>query len=55
MLEKVPGCYLLIGNGIDSGPTGCMVHNPGFDFNDHNVAVGAAYWTLLTERFLTNG
>ncbi|MFP6562047.1 M20 aminoacylase family protein [Paraburkholderia sp. B3] len=52
MLERRPGCYLLIGNGNESGPTGCMVHNPGFDFNDDNVAVGSAYWTLLAERFL---
>ncbi len=53
MLEKRPGCYLLIGNG-DSGPNGCSVHNPGFDFHDGNVAVGAAYWTLLAERYLTD-
>ena len=52
MLEKRPGCYLLIGNGDGSGPNGCMVHNPGFDFNDENVPIGAAYWTLLAERFL---
>jgi hippurate hydrolase len=31
-----------------------MVHNPGYDFNDDNVAVGAAYWTLLAERFLVD-
>jgi hippurate hydrolase len=29
-----------------------MVHNPGYDFNDKNVAVGSAYWSLLVERFL---
>ena len=54
MLERVPGSYLLIGNGIDSAPGegGCMVHNPGYDFNDHNVAIGSAYWVLLAERFL---
>ncbi|MFM7026230.1 MAG: M20 aminoacylase family protein [Limnohabitans sp.] len=53
-LEKVPGCYLLIGNGDgESGGHGaCMVHNPGYDFNDDNVAVGSAYWSLLVERFL---
>ena len=28
------------------------VHNPGYDFDDHNVAIGAAYWVLLAERFL---
>ena len=29
-----------------------MVHNPGYDFNDDNIAVGSAYWVLLAERFL---
>jgi hippurate hydrolase len=29
-----------------------MVHNPGYDFNDGNIAVGGAYWSLLVERFL---
>ena len=50
MLEKVPGCYLIIGNGDGAG--GCAVHNPGYDFNDGNLVVGAAYWARLTERFL---
>jgi hippurate hydrolase len=50
MLERVPGSYLLIGNGTGEG--GCMVHNPGYDFNDHNIGVGSAYWVLLAERFL---
>ena len=52
MLEKVPGCYLLIGNGEGEQHGACMVHNPGYDFNDDNIAIGAAYWVLLTERFL---
>jgi hippurate hydrolase len=55
MLEKCPGSYLLIGNGTgDSAAGACMVHNPGYDFNDANIAVGAAYWTLLAHRFLTD-
>jgi len=29
------------------------VHNPGYDFNDDNVAIGSAYWALLVQRFLT--
>jgi hippurate hydrolase len=28
-----------------------MVHNPGYDFNDDNIAIGASYWTLLVEEF----
>jgi hippurate hydrolase len=50
MLEQVPGCYLLIGNG--DGENACMVHSPRYDFNDDNVAIGSAYWKLLVERFL---
>jgi len=54
MLEEVPGSYVLIGNGQGPGEGhgACMVHNPGYDFNDKNVAVGAAFWSLLVERFL---
>jgi len=52
MLERVPGSYLFIGNGDGDSAGACMVHNPGYDFNDHNVAIGAAYWVLLAERFL---
>ena len=54
MLAQVPGSYLLIGNGTgeQGGAGACMVHNPGYDFNDHNIAVGSAYWVLLAERFL---
>jgi len=56
MLERVPGSYLLIGNGdaADSRTCGggCMVHHPGYDFNDANIAIGSAYWVLLAERFL---
>jgi len=52
MLERVPGSYLLIGNGTGQGEGGCMVHNPGYDFNDANIGVGSAYWVLLAERFL---
>ena len=55
MLERVPGSYLLIGNGTggSAGEGGCMVHNPGYDFNDHNIGVGSAYWVLLAQRFLS--
>jgi hippurate hydrolase len=54
MLERVPGSYVLIGNGAGEkdGAAACMVHNPGYDFNDHNIAIGSAYWVLLAERFL---
>ena len=50
MLERVPGSYVLIGNG--DGPGTCMVHHPGYDFNDDNIAVGSAFWVRLAERFM---
>jgi hippurate hydrolase len=52
MLERVPGSYLLIGNGSGQEPGACMVHNPAYDFNDDNIAVGAAYWVALTREWL---
>ncbi|AOG24595.1 M20 aminoacylase family protein [Acidovorax sp. RAC01] len=56
MLEDVPGSYLLIGNGDDAtgGHGACMVHNPNYDFEDRNIAVGGAYWVRLAERFLVD-
>jgi hippurate hydrolase len=62
MLEHCPGSYFMIGNGTGVGAgegTGgsaaahaCMVHNPGYDFNDDILPVGAAFWALLTQRYL---
>ncbi len=51
LLEQRPGCYLFLGNGDGAGS--CMVHNPGYDFNDAAMETGAAFWSLLTERYLS--
>ena len=51
MLEKIPGSYLLIGNGDGESAGACMVHNPGYDFNDDNIATGSDYWVHLTKEF----
>jgi hippurate hydrolase len=50
MLEDQPGCYILIGNGDGEGT--CMVHNPGYDFNDEILPLGATYWVRLAQAFL---
>jgi hippurate hydrolase len=52
MLEHCPGSYVLIGNGVGEGS--CMVHNPGYDFNDAILPTGAAFWSLLVWRYLTD-
>lgn len=38
MLEEMPGAYVFLGNG-DSPP----LHNPGYDFDDANLDVGARF------------
>ena len=55
MLEKVPGCYLLVGNGGPGTAGACMVHNPGYDFNDEIIEPAAAFWAQLVTRYLTAG
>lgn len=54
MLQQRPGCYLRLGNGLFS--ESCHpVHHPRYDFNDDNLRIGAAYWSLLVERYLVDG
>ena len=54
MLQRCPGSYLIVGNGTGEhhGTGGCMVHNPGYDFNDAILPVAASYWVRLVSRFL---
>ncbi|MGB7182436.1 MAG: M20 aminoacylase family protein [Burkholderiaceae bacterium] len=50
MLREVPGCYLFIGNG--DAPGGCEVHNPGYDFNDKALPLGASFFARAVEKKL---
>tara|TARA_B110000114_G_scaffold127169_1_gene133156 strand:- start:199 stop:1368 length:1170 start_codon:yes stop_codon:yes gene_type:complete len=52
MLRVKAGCYIFIGNGIDS-VGGCMLHNPNYDFNDNISATGVRYWSTLVEQKLS--
>ncbi|NML42288.1 amidohydrolase [Ramlibacter sp. G-1-2-2] len=54
MLEKVPGCYVLVGNGSPGTPGACAVHNPGYDFNDDIIAPAARFWAALAARYLAH-
>ena len=53
MLERRPGAYIQIGNG--DGVGGCEVHNPGYDFNDAALPLGASLFARLAERKLACG
>jgi hippurate hydrolase len=50
MLRHRPGAYIQIGNG--DTPGGCEVHNPGYDFNDAALPLGASLFVRLVERKL---
>jgi hippurate hydrolase len=52
MLNVCPGAYITIGNGTGEG--GCEVHNPGYDFNDAILPLGASYYARLVERRLAD-
>lgn len=51
MLEKVPGAYVMIGNG--DGPEAAFVHTPKYDFNDALTPIGVAYWINLVQAELS--
>jgi amidohydrolase len=50
MLEQRPGAYINIGNGDTVGS--CPVHNPGYDFNDEILPIGAAALAGIVEKKL---
>lgn len=50
MLEKLPGAYVMIGNG--NGPESAFVHTPKYNFNDELIPIGVAYWLNLVQTEL---
>jgi amidohydrolase len=53
MLNQRPGAYIRIGNGDAAGT--CQVHNPGYDFNDAALPIGASLFARVAERKLARG
>ena len=50
MLREKPGSYVWIGNGPAEANE--QLHNPGYDFNDEILPLGASYWSRLVEMEL---
>ena len=50
MLQARPGAYVFLGQG--GGPTGCFLHNSGYDFNDEVIPLGAGFLAALVEESL---
>ena len=47
-LEHKPGCFVRLGNGVDSA----TLHSDKYDFADESLHIGAALWARLAERYL---
>ena len=50
MLQARPGAYVFLGQG--GAALGCLLHNPGYDFNDEVIPLGAGYLAALAEESL---
>lgn len=50
MLQAKPGAYLRLGQGLD--PSGSLLHQPRYDFNDEVLPLGAALHASLVEQAL---
>jgi hippurate hydrolase len=50
MLQARPGAYVFLGQG--GGPNNCFLHNPGYDFNDDVIPLGAGFLAALVEESL---
>jgi hippurate hydrolase len=46
--ERVPGCYVWLGNG--PARDGALHHNSRYDFNDAAIPAGAAWWVAVAEH-----
>lgn len=51
-LQHIPGAFVFIGNGSGDDPGGVPLHNPGYDFNDGILGVGARWLAELVRQRL---
>ncbi len=50
--NAVPGCFFLLGNGID-GANNNPLHSSDYDFNDDLLSIGADFWANLAKNRLS--
>lgn len=53
MLEKKPGAYIFLGQGVrdESSPHFYGLHHPKYDFNDNVIPIGVSYFVRLVETY----
>jgi amidohydrolase len=54
-LEKLPGAFIFLGNGVSPDGSFNNIHTPLFDFNDAVLPVGIQYWIHLVNQELPIG
>jgi len=52
VLQRVPGCYLVVGSRSEAKGLVHPHHSPRFDFDEDALAVGVDAWLAIAERFL---
>ena len=50
MMEKRPGAFIFVGNGVDPDGKTHQVHTPHYNFNDAIIPTGAAYWVSVVQQ-----
>lgn len=54
-LDKVPGAYIALGQGLPNepdSPHSANLHNPKYDFNDELIPIGIAYFVEVVKEAL---
>jgi len=52
MLQRRPGNYIFLGNGVAADGSFAPVHTPKYDFNDRVLPLGVRYFVALAHREL---
>ncbi|HZN60922.1 MAG TPA: amidohydrolase [Planctomycetota bacterium] len=52
VLERVPGCYWLLGSANAKKGLDYPHHSARFDFDEESLPIGVQVWTKIAERFL---
>jgi amidohydrolase len=52
-LDKLPGAFIFLGNGVSDDGSFHNIHTPSFDFNDAVLPIGILYWINLVQEELS--
>jgi amidohydrolase len=52
VLERVPGCYWLLGSANAKKGLDYPHHSARFDFDEESLPIGVQVWAKIAERFL---